>query len=328
VVGPKGRTEALARRWRLAPAARTPAAPAPGALGRTVYTLRVQTGCDESCSYCIVPATRGPGRSMPPGRVVDEVEGIAAAGFREMMLAGVHLGSYGRDLTPRSSLGALLAALERRVGRGGPLVRVGSIEPMDVTPAVEERLAGSPAFAPHFHLPLQHGSNRVLRAMRRPYTVERYMALVERLRHRSPSAAVGADVIVGFPGERDEDARALAACLRDSPLSYLHVFRYSERPGTEAAGLPGRVPGPVARERLEAVHAIGRRLSARFRASQVGAVRDGLTTGDGSVVLTDNYLKVRVAGGSRPNRRVRVRIIGDGTPMSGEIVPGSAARQA
>ena len=292
----------------------------PGERGRTAYTLRVQTGCDEACAYCIIPSTRGRGRSVALPRVLDEVDEAVAAGYRELQLTGVHLGSYGRDLTPPSSLVALLRALAAHPADF--LVRMSSLEPMDCTPAVVELVTGSPRFAPHFHLPLQHASDAVLRRMRRPYTAADYRSVVTSIRGRLPHAAIGSDVVVGFPGETDADAAATLGFLEDSPLTYLHVFPYSDRPGTEASGMSGKVDGRRIRERARAVRAAGAALAERFRAAQVGSVRPGLTLAQagGTVVLTDNYLRVRVPEDGPENERVRVRITAAGETLAGEIV--------
>ena len=292
----------------------------PGAAGRTGYTLRVQTGCDQTCAYCIIPSTRGGGRSASPARVAAELDAVAAAGFREVAVTGVHLGSYGRDLTPRRTLGDLLRLLDAH--RSSVLFRLSSLEPMDCSPEVVDLVARSGRFAPHFHLPLQHASDRVLRAMRRPYASDGYQRLVSGIRDRLPDAGIGSDVIVGFPGETAADAARNVAFLQASPLTYLHVFPYSDRPGVDAVRLPGKVPGPVIRERGRAVRAVGAALAAAFRAAQLGSVRSGLTTEGGAVVVTDNYLKVRVPPGTPDNRRVRVRITGAGEPVTGEIAGG------
>jgi threonylcarbamoyladenosine tRNA methylthiotransferase MtaB len=284
------------------------AAIAPGIAGRTVWTLRVQTGCDEACSYCIIPTTRGRGCSTRLDIVLEEVERVIAAGFKEVAITGVHLGSYGRDLRPRSSLAGLLAALA--AVPHDVLFRVSSLEPMDCTPEIVELVASSPRLAPHFHLPLQHASDRMLRAMRRPYAIAYYRRLVDSIRDRMPHAAIGSDVIVGFPGESDEDFGALESYLRSSPLTHVHVFPYSDRPGTEAASMDGRVPGPVVRARGQLVREIGSTLAERFRRSQAGAVRRGLTLEDGVVAMTDNYLKVTVPPGRARNVWVDVTIPG------------------
>ena len=297
----------------------------PGERGRTAYTLRVQTGCDEACAYCIIPSTRGRGRSVPLPRVLDEVDQAVDAGYRELQLTGVHLGSYGRDLTPPSSLAALLAALAAHPSDF--LVRMSSLEPMDCTPEVVELVTAGPRFAPHFHLPLQHASDHVLRRMRRPYTADGYRSVVTDIRERLPHAAIGADLVVGFPGETDADAATTLGFVRDSPLTYLHVFPYSDRPGTEASGMSGKVHGGSIRERARAVREAGATLAARFRASQVGGVRPGLTLAQagGTVVLTDNYLRVRVSAERPENERVRVRVTTAGEMMTGELVEPAAS---
>jgi threonylcarbamoyladenosine tRNA methylthiotransferase MtaB len=291
----------------------------PGVAGRTAFTLRVQTGCEERCSYCIIPATRGSSRSLPIDDVVREVGRAAAAGFKEIALTGVHLGSYGRDLRPAGSLLALLRALCDLPH--DITFRVSSLEPMDCTPAVVDLVASSGGrIAPHFHLPLQHASNRMLRQMRRPYTLDGYRRLVESIAARLPHAAIGSDLIAGFPGERDDDFDALEAFLPSAPLAHLHVFPYSDRPGTEASALKEKVAGPVIRERGARLRRIGAQLSSRFTQAQVGTIRPGLTLEDGSLVVTDNYLKVRIAPGLKRNERVRVRVMSAG---SGVVVePG------
>jgi threonylcarbamoyladenosine tRNA methylthiotransferase MtaB len=279
---------------------------APGTAGRTAFTLRVQTGCDQTCSYCIIPSTRGAGRSRPLHDVLSELDRVRNAGYREVAITGVHLGSYGRDLSDGSTLLGLLAALERRAA--DMRVRISSLEPMDCSDDIVDLVAGSACFAPHFHLPLQHASDRVLTAMRRPYTLAYYRRLVDRIRGKMPHASIGTDIIVGFPGESDGDFAVLEGYLRDAPITHLHVFPYSDRPGTAAAELQDRVHGSIVRDRAGIVRALGRELSERFQRSQDGAVRPGLTIEDGSLVVTDNYLKVRVAPGLARNEWVTVAL--------------------
>jgi threonylcarbamoyladenosine tRNA methylthiotransferase MtaB len=294
----------------------------PGVAGRTAFTLRVQTGCAEPCAYCIIPSTRGEPRSVALAAVLAEVDRIVSAGFKEIALTGVHLGSYGRDLTPRSSLIELLQALAgcSRVRAGEVLFRISSLEPMDCTREIVDLVAASACFAPHFHLPLQHASNRMLARMRRPYTSHDYSALVDVIRTRIPSASIGSDLIVGFPGESDEDFEQLASYAARSPLTHLHVFPYSDRPGTAAALMDGKVSGAVVRERGSRLREIGQRLAKAFRESQVGTLHRGLTLEDGSLVVTGNYLKVRIAPGRVRNERVEVRVTSAGEPMRGEVV--------
>jgi threonylcarbamoyladenosine tRNA methylthiotransferase MtaB len=278
----------------------------PGVAGRTSFTLRVQTGCAEQCSYCVIPETRGRPRSVGIETVLSEIDRVHAAGFKEIALTGVHLGSYGRDLTPRSSLVDLLRALpnSRPV-----LFRISSLEPMDCTPEIVGLVADTGAFAPHFHLPLQHASNRMLSAMRRPYTIEYYESLVDDIRAKMPHASIGSDVIAGFPGETDHDFDELVSYLERSPLTHVHVFPYSDRPGTAATMMSGKVAGPVVRDRGRRIRDIAARLADRFRHSQVGSVRPGLTLEDGSTVMTDNYLKLTIPPGRARNERVRVQIV-------------------
>jgi threonylcarbamoyladenosine tRNA methylthiotransferase MtaB len=279
----------------------------PGVAGRTAFTLRVQTGCEERCSYCIIPSTRGAGRSLGIGAVVDEVRRVTNSGFKEVVLAGVHLGSYGRDLVPRRSLAGLLRALADLAL--DVTFRISSLEPMDCTPEIVNLVATSGGrFAPHFHLPLQHASDAVLARMRRPYTLAGYRRLVDSIRNRLPDASMGSDVIVGFPGETDEEFAANLDYLPGSPLTHLHVFPYSDRPGTDASALAGKVAGPVVRERGRQLREIGSMLARRFRASQAGRLRPGLTLEDGTLVVTDNFLKVRIPPGHVRNERVVVRV--------------------
>ena len=289
----------------------------PGVAGRTAFTLCVQTGCAEPCSYCIIPTTRGAPRSVELEAVLADVDRILGAGFKEIALTGVHLGSYGRDLSPRSSLLELLSALDR--GGVDVLFRISSLEPMDCAPAIVDLVACSGRFARHFHLPLQHASNRVLASMRRPYSVEQYSALVDRIRARMPDASIGSDLIVGFPGETEDDFEQLAFYLERSPLTHLHVFPYSDRPGTAASSMTERVPGAAIRERAKRIREIGQRLTKRFRASQVGTVHRGLTLEDGTLVMTGNYLKVRIPAGHARNEWVDVRIVADGDALIGEL---------
>jgi threonylcarbamoyladenosine tRNA methylthiotransferase MtaB len=282
----------------------------PGVAGRTAFTLRVQTGCEERCSFCIIPTTRGASRSVPIDTIVRDVERVSSAGFREIALTGVHLGSYGRDLEPATSLAALLRALASLAA--DVTFRISSLEPMDCTPDIVELVAASGGrFAPHFHLPLQHASDRMLKMMHRPYSIAYYRRLVDSIVDRVPHASIGSDVIVGFSGETPDDFAENVAYLSASPLSHLHVFPYSDRPGTAATAMAAKVAGPIVRERASALRAIGASLAERFRRAQRGSVRPALTLDDGALVVTDNFLKLRIAPGLERNRRVQVRVEDD-----------------
>ncbi len=279
---------------------------APYLLDRTALTIRVQTGCEERCSYCIIPTTRGSSRSKPVAAILEELARAESSGFLEVTLTGVHLGAYGRDTNPSASLSEMLDAAIGGTDR--ILIRLGSLEPMDVPPKLGTLSAETGRLAPAFHLPLQHASDAVLERMRRPYTLNAYRRIVDPLRERLPDAAIGSDVIVGFPGESDHDFDALCRYLESSPLTALHVFPYSDRPGTEASKLPGKLPGPVIRDRGRVVRDIGQGLSSRFRASQVGTVREALTIEGGSVVVTNNGLKLRLRAPRARNERLTVRV--------------------
>jgi threonylcarbamoyladenosine tRNA methylthiotransferase MtaB len=187
------------------------------------------------------------------------------------------------------------------------MLRLGSLEPMDVPETLAD-LTDTGRLAPAFHLPLQHASDAVLARMRRPYGLDDYRRIVDRLRERLPHAALGSDVIVGFPGETDEDFDGLCRYLESSPLTSLHVFPYSDRPGTEASAFPGKVPGPVVKARGRMVRDIGHRLAARFRVEQAGMRRPALTIEDGSVAITDNGLRVPIGPGHRRNERILVDV--------------------
>lgn len=264
----------------------------PGVAGRTALTLRVQTGCEQRCSYCVIPQTRGAGRSKPLGEVFGAVRDAVRAGYKEITMSGVHLGSYGRDLGDGSSLAALVRALAD--WKDDVLFRISSLEPMDCTREIIAMVATSPRLAPHFHLPLQHGSDDMLRAMRRPYSSAYYRDLVGEIRARMSHASIGSDLIVGFPGETDTHAAVSRRLLEDLPLTHLHVFPYSDRPGTEASGLPDKVHGTAVRERGRVLRAIGHEMATRFRASQAGTTRRVLTVDDGWSAVSDNYLKIQL----------------------------------
>ncbi len=295
-------------------AARIEAPPAPvHANGRARAFLKVQDGCQHRCAFCVVPLARGSSRSLAPALVEDHVRGLVAAGHPEVVLTGVDLGHYGADLVPRTSLAALLARLVAIDGLRW--LRLSSMLPAYFTGDVLEIVTTSPVIAPHLHVPLQSGSDRVLRAMRRPYTVAMYRGLVERLAAAIPRLGLGADVIVGFPGETDEDFGETLALVEALPFSYLHVFPYSVRSGTEAAGRPGRVAAATAAERARRLREAAAGKNLRFRGGMLDRVEDVLVleardraTGD-LVGLTGNYMEVTFPGPDRLRRRMaRVRV--------------------
>jgi len=234
-------------------------------------------------------------------------------------------------LPVRSSLAELLNAIAgHRVGRQPDvLFRISSLEPMDCSREIVDLVASSERFAPHFHLPLQHASDRVLSAMRRPYTSRYYASLVDYIRTRIPHASIGTDIMVGFPGESSEDFDELAAYLARSPLTHAHVFPYSDRPGTPASAMGERAPGSLVRERARRIREIANRLAARFRSSQAGTVHRALTLDDGSVAVTGNYLKMAIPPGCARNQWIAVRVVvAHSGVLHGEIVGAAAAMRA
>jgi len=279
---------------------------------KTRPNLKVQDGCDNRCSFCIIPAVRGQSRSLPRAEAVREVRALVAAGYRELVLSGINLGRWGRDFPKPERFEDLVCAIldETELEK----LRLSSVEPMDWTEELIALVAGEPRIAKHAHLPLQSGSDRILRAMHRKYRPWHYRERVEKIRRAMPLAALGADVMVGFPGETDalfEESRAFIASL---PFTYLHVFTYSSRPGTASAGMPGQVPVQVARERNRILRELAAEKSREFRQSLVGEKLEAITLGRGNgestEALTDNYLKMRVAGRHAANRWVQARVTG------------------
>jgi threonylcarbamoyladenosine tRNA methylthiotransferase MtaB len=277
-------------------------------------TLKIQDGCDSRCSYCVIPFVRGKSRSLPPEAVLHEIRRLSESGFREIVLSGINLGAYGRDLSPRVEFESLLLRIldETPVER----LRISSIEPLDVTQDLIELFASNDRLAQHFHMPLQSASNRILAAMHRWYRAEHYARRVELIRERLPHAAIGADVITGFPGESEDDHAATMNFIETLPFTYLHVFSFSKRPGTKAAALANEVPGATIKRRARQLRALGESKSAAFRQSQFGRTLRVLTlnhsasdhTSSCTPALSSNYLKVRLRGVLASNQWTDVRI--------------------
>ncbi|MCX8112984.1 MAG: tRNA (N(6)-L-threonylcarbamoyladenosine(37)-C(2))-methylthiotransferase MtaB [Bacteroidia bacterium] len=259
--------------------------------GRTRAFLKVQDGCDYKCSFCTVPQARGPSRSAPPESVIEEALRLAEAGFKEIVLTGINLGDYGKPHgTPFI---ALLQRLEAAIPSTVRRFRLSSIEPNLLSDEILDFVANHPRWAPHFHLPLQSGSDKLLRSMRRRYRRALYENRIETIRRYFPTAGIGVDVIVGFPGETEEDFKETQRFLADLPVSYLHVFPYSERPGTPAATLPDSVPWDQRLWRSEVLRDLSHRKRRAFAESCLGKTLHTLIETDGEG-LTENYLRVRV----------------------------------
>lgn len=281
-----------------------------GSSEKTRPNLKVQDGCNNRCSFCIIPHVRGKSRSLKLEEVVREVETLAASGYREIVLSGINLGRWGRELTPRTNFAAMLRAILERTTIAK--IRISSVEPMDWTTEVIELVASSPRICKHAHVPMQSGSDRILRKMHRKYRPWHYADRIERIREAMPDAAIGADVMVGFPGESEDDFEQTRALIERLPLTYLHVFTYSSRPGTPSAAMPDQVPVQIARERNRVLRQLVAQKKQAFMESFVGREVEAITLtqfdGKGTEALTDNYLKLQVRGKHEANRQMRVAI--------------------
>ncbi len=298
---------------------------------RTRPNLKVQDGCDNRCSFCVIPFVRGQSRSLPLEAVLRECEALVAAGYREVVISGINLGRWGRDFpTPQHFEGLVRAILERiAIER----LRISSVEPMDWSPELIHLMANSERICKHAHVPLQSGSDRVLRMMHRKYRPWHYADRIQRIRAAMPSAAIGADVMVGFPGETAELFEENRKFIADLPFTYLHVFTYSPRPGTAAAMMPDHVPVAVARERNRILRELIAEKNAAFRQSFIGKTLEAITLqGTGEVAteaLTHNFLKVRIRGVHAPNQLVQVAIHSvTETGLAGSLDPDSAPAPA
>ncbi len=269
--------------------------------------LQIQNGCDAFCSYCIVPYARGRSRSVPPEDVLAGIRGFAARGFREVVLTGIHLGGYGLDLAPPTSLRELLASADRE--RLVPRLRVGSVEPTEISPELIRFLAGAQTVCPHLHIPLQSGSDQVLAAMNRKYTTEQFRSVVADLAAAVPGICLGFDVIAGFPGETEEEFATGFRFIESLPVAYLHVFPFSPREGTPAATMAGQVPSHVVRARAEAL----RRLSDR---KKLAYYREFLGK-ELPVLVQERDEKGMLRGLAR--NYVSVTLVGDGAPIGTEV---------
>ncbi len=285
--------------------------------GYTRAFLKIQTGCDSGCAYCVVPLARGPARSMPQAAVLQQVRLLTARGYREVVLTGINLGSWGSD-TSEGPLANLLALLlddrppeDDSVGR----LRLSSIEPLEVDAPLLDVIEGAgERVAHHFHLPLQSGSPSVLSRMGRPYTAAQYLEVAQTIAHRFPDAALGADVIVGFPGETEAEFEETLALVERSPLTYLHVFAYSDRTGTRASSMNPKIAPQTIHERSRLLRALGMQKNDSFRGRLSATEQRVLVlnerVADGRLVgLTGNYMEVLVSDDeSLVNRFVRVRL--------------------
>jgi threonylcarbamoyladenosine tRNA methylthiotransferase MtaB len=289
--------------------------------GRTRAYLRIQDGCDNFCSYCIVPYTRGRSRSLPLAGVLEQTAVFVAQGYRELVITGINVGKYGLDLGEGQTIYSLLDRLCREF----PALRfrLSSIEPAEVTDPLLELMTRHTNFMPHLHIPLQSGDDTVLARMNRRYTRAEFAGVIRRVRQTLPDAAIGCDVLSGFPGETDEEAEQTYRLLADLPVSYLHVFPYSRRPGTLAASLDQQLPGPVKEARVRRLRGLDQVKRQAAYQDNIGRVhrvlverrqaKSGLLQG-----FSENYLPMLFAGGSSLIRQVvpvRLTTVADGQPV-------------
>lgn len=281
--------------------------------GHTRAFLKIQEGCDYSCTYCIIPTARGRSRSVSPAQVLDQIRQLADSGFAEIVLTGIHLGGYGHDLRPRLDLTALVERIveSRRVRR----LRLSSLDPREVPDRLLELMAASDCVCPHLHICAQAGEDRILKQMRRNYDTRYYRELLLKVREKLPDAALGSDIIVGFPGETEDEFERSMEFFSSLPLTYFHVFPYSVRSGTAAVSLADHVPAKVRRERAKKMRELGSMKKQDFYRRFIGRrvsvlVEEKVDKKDGGHKgYTRNYLPVSVrAAAGRVNQEVGVEI--------------------
>jgi threonylcarbamoyladenosine tRNA methylthiotransferase MtaB len=284
---------------------------------RTRPNLKVQDGCSNRCSFCVIPSVRGRSRSLALEEVLRNVDQLVAAGYREVVISGINLGRWGRDLRATSE-SSTLEQLVRAILDKTSLekLRISSVEPMDWTDSFICLMAESPRIAKHAHVPMQSGSDAVLRRMHRKYRPWHYREKIEKIRSAMPSAAIGADVMVGFPSETDTEFEETRRMVEDLPFTYLHVFTFSSRPGTPAATMPDQLPVGVVRERNQILREIAAEKKLAFMRSFIGQSIEAITlnvvseSSDGiwTEALTDNYLKLKLSGMHEPNRWLKPKV--------------------
>ncbi|HET9838400.1 MAG TPA: tRNA (N(6)-L-threonylcarbamoyladenosine(37)-C(2))-methylthiotransferase MtaB [Candidatus Angelobacter sp.] len=277
---------------------------------KTRPNLKVQDGCDNRCSFCIIPSVRGQSRSMKLERVIAEANALVAAGYREIVLSGINLGRWGRDFQPQRRFEQLVRALLEHTDI--QKIRISSVEPMDWSDELIALVAGSPRIAKHAHVPLQSGSDRILRRMHRKYRPWHYAEKIRKIHEAMPEAAIGADVMTGFPGETAELFEENRSFIERLPFTYLHVFTYSSRPGTPSAAMPDQVPVQLARERNRILRELAAEKNLAFRRKFLGRTLEVITlqTGDDEYTeaLSDNYVKMRLQGRHAANQILRADV--------------------
>ncbi|MCB2192620.1 MAG: MiaB/RimO family radical SAM methylthiotransferase [Deltaproteobacteria bacterium] len=296
-----------------------PGVQAPG-LERTRGLLKVQDGCNAHCAYCIVPSTRGRSRSLPLEQAAAAFAELGESGAAEVVLTGIHLGRWGWDFSPRQELAELLRAL--LAAHPAPRLRLSSLESEELTQEIINLAATEPRLCPHFHLPLQSGSARLLKKMGRPYGPEDYARTVRAAVAALPGLCLGADVLVGLPGETDQDFEDTRELLESLPISYLHVFPYSPRPGTRAAGMPNHPSPEVSKQRAAALRHLGQAKKLAYYQAQVGSTLEVIVEGSG-LGRGANYCLVRLENALPAGTSLRVEITGCDKQESQPVLVGS-----
>jgi threonylcarbamoyladenosine tRNA methylthiotransferase MtaB len=285
---------------------------------RTRPNLKIQDGCGNRCSFCIIPSVRGNSRSLQKDRILQEINGLISAGYREVVISGINLGRWGRDLNKQpqrpTTKDQLLENLVRCIldETGLEKLRISSVEPMDWSNDLIQLMASSPRIAKHAHVPMQSGSDAVLRRMHRKYRPWHYREKIERIRAAMPTAAIGADVMVGFPGETDAEFAETQRMIEGLPFTYLHVFTFSARPGTPAAAMPNQIPVHIARERNQVLRELAAEKKLAFmrgfQGKTIHAITLNVRDGDHTESLTDNYLKLRLTGNHSSNQWLSAKV--------------------
>ncbi len=296
--------------------------------GHTRAFVKIQEGCSYSCTFCIIPIARGRSRSVPVENVLSQIRSLAEEGFVEIVLTGIHLGSYGHDVKPKTDLTSLIERIGEK--RLIPRLRLSSLDPREVPGRLLSLMAASDILCPHLHICLQAGEDKILKGMRRNYDTVYYRDLLNKAREMVPCAALGSDIIVGFPGETDDDFQRSLEFLDSLPLTYFHVFPYSVRSGTVAASLPDQVPAKIKKERAKKVRELGAKKKREFYRSFLGARAPVLVehavdkTSGAHKGYSRNYLPVLAhADESQVNREVEVSIEAlEGSWLRGKIVEG------
>jgi len=257
--------------------------------------LKIQDGCNNFCSYCIVPYARGRSRSEPMEKVISDIDRLTDYGYNEIVLTGVHIGRYGQDLPNKTNIYELLLELQKR--EIGTRIRLSSLEPVEISDEMIKLIANSEIVCPHFHIPLQSGDDQVLASMNRHYTTEDFSTLIYKIRENMPTAAIGTDVIVGFPGETEHAFETTRALIEKLPLSYLHVFTYSRRRGTKAAEMKQQIPHVVKKQRSRMLIEMGTVKKNKFYQNSLGKTLKVLfetrNSGREMYGFSENYIKVR-----------------------------------